>query len=327
MIPYIRGMAPLIQGLFKILGAFATLGILMNKVIPAKFAPLRGNSDLHKEALKIVLVQRLGGVSDGGCKSAKDRFGSVRLLAQTYQDYIEEYKEIPPAIGSSSYYAMDKKKREFLDQQFADNFLKGTAQFVAHSNTQGASGIKNNFWILGAEHRCIINNEVTKRIENIIKKYNKDNPGKNLMEAFNYVKNRTKDIEELQKALESLSETAELGEKQALLAQINAIETDLKRYEPYRESIKELTILSLMTTDNSHKLSELNKFYRTMVPQTNSEHCDHVSVAKSRNSCPKNPPPFEKPESIEAHTFAELGSTEVTTQVPLNQERFRRHSM
>ncbi|MBM4222304.1 MAG: hypothetical protein FJ161_00655 [Gammaproteobacteria bacterium] len=123
----------------------------------------RINSGLHASALEIALTQAIGGVVSGGCKSAKDRYGIVRITAQTYQDYLEKYKTTPPAFGSIAYFFLPKERKNYLNETFAKKWLNGHIQFVAESNTPGAAGIKNAYEILTTSQCNAIEKEIAKQ--------------------------------------------------------------------------------------------------------------------------------------------------------------------
>jgi hypothetical protein len=83
------------------------LSVMIGKVVV--------NEELHCEALKIVLVQKMGGAVVGGRQSAKDRFGALRLTALTIQEYMEKKGgAVPPAFGSKAYKQMAEEDRAVL---------------------------------------------------------------------------------------------------------------------------------------------------------------------------------------------------------------------
>ncbi len=132
-------------------------------VISGMRGRVQSNEELYREALKILLVQEMGGAVVGGCQSAKDRYGVLRLTALTIQEYMEKKKVVPPAFGSKAYKEMSSEDRILLDQIFAKHYLAGHAQFVSNANTPGAAGLKNNNQILAISQRAAvmtaINNE------------------------------------------------------------------------------------------------------------------------------------------------------------------------
>jgi hypothetical protein len=175
-----------------IAGRIAT-GVLFSIPLVLSSLRTRSNNALHREALKIVLLERLGIANPGGCKSAKDREGLVRLLAQSYQEYIEKNGKTPPAMGSINYYvqkyssvvgniarvAIGNKSVESsttqIDRIFAKNYLASSAQFIAHANAPYASGIKNNDLILGGRQIEVIRAECKKQIKTLINLQKSDN--------------------------------------------------------------------------------------------------------------------------------------------------------
>jgi len=166
-------------------GIIAGLKMAMRMVMGID--PLQENEALHREALKIVLAQRMDGANVSGCQSGKDRKGAVELTVAAYNDYIDKYHEAPPAFGSKEYRALgetidlqalsesgltslttedidagklvqaaNQEKKDFLDKQFAKHWIDGSAQFVAEANTAGAAGLKNNNMILPAAQRAAV---------------------------------------------------------------------------------------------------------------------------------------------------------------------------
>lgn len=133
-------------------------------IISAKNSDFAENTELHQEALKIVLVQQMGGAFVGGCQSAKDRFGALATLARTYDQYIAETGQIPPVFGSKEYNE-DTKIQERMDRIFAEQWMSGVAQFIASSNTPGAFGLKNNEEILTNGQRQAIERAVAAKIK------------------------------------------------------------------------------------------------------------------------------------------------------------------
>jgi hypothetical protein len=127
--------------------------------------PRATNDELHFAALDMVLSSRINTLEIGGCQSAKDRYGAVRITAQAYKAYVEKYKELPPAFGSKEFEDLSWSKKSFLKEQFARAWLSGIGQEIAARNTEGATGLKNNTQILTQEHQLTIRQEIAVQIK------------------------------------------------------------------------------------------------------------------------------------------------------------------
>lgn len=156
------------------------------------------NFPLHKEGLKINLLNLIGGVDVGGCQSAKDRYGSLMCVTRAQEDYIDHYGQAPAAFGLLSlipralnlipaavnlalrvvgvktnfsfFPNYTAERHQFYKQKVAEHWVSGAMQYVAQSNSPGALGIKNNSQIIPSAFREEINSHIEEKIlKNLIK--------------------------------------------------------------------------------------------------------------------------------------------------------------
>jgi hypothetical protein len=195
------------------------------------------NAELHSAAIDMVLSAKINSLEIGGCQSAKDRYGAVRITAQAYKAYIEKYNELPPAFGSKEFKDLSDEKKSYLKEQFAKAWLSGIGQEIAARNTEGATGLKNNTQILTKEHQLTIREEIVKQL--------KDKLGTKIDPA-------------LEKKLDDYQKTG----KSYPAKEISAIAPKLNYFEAFDPK-------------TSHKLSNLNKFDKeeveSFVRQVSSE--------------------------------------------------------
>ncbi len=195
------------------------------------------NAELHSAAIDMVLSAKINSLEIGGCQSAKDRYGAVRITAQAYKAYIEKYHELPPAFGSKEFKDLSDDKKSYLKEQFAKAWLSGIGQEIAARNTEGATGLKNNTQILTTEHQLTIREEIVKQLK---------------------AKLATNIDPALEKKLDDYQKTG----KSYPAKEISAIEPKLNYFEAFDPK-------------TSHKLSNLNKFDKeeveSFVRQVSSE--------------------------------------------------------
>ena len=189
------------------------------------------NSELHFAAIDMVLSAQINSLEIGGCQSAKDRYGAVRITAQAYKSYIEKYNELPPAFGTQEFKNLNNEKQKYLKEQFAKAWLSGIGQEIAARNTEGATGLKNNTQILTLEHQSTIREEIVKQLK------------EQLQKEANYQKMTA---EEQSNLIEKLNNYQKTGKKYPA-AEISNINPKLTYFEAF-------------DPNTSNKLSNLNKF-------------------------------------------------------------------
>lgn len=179
------------------------------------------NFPLHKEGLKINLLNLIGGVDVGGCQSAKDRYGSLMCVTRAQEDYIAYYGQAPAAFGLLSlipralnlipaalnlalrlvgvktnfsfFPNYTAERHQFYKQKVAEHWVSGAMQYVAQSNSPGALGIKNNPQIIPSAFREEINSHIEEKIlehlKNLSQNINDEtNPEKELSERVDFKK-------------------------------------------------------------------------------------------------------------------------------------------
>jgi hypothetical protein len=134
------------------------------------------NSALHKEALKLNLINLIDAADIGGCQSAKDRFGALLCLTRAQEDYIDRYGAAPPLYGLlgfipgfiNLFYPFFKnytdERQAYLKERFAEHWVSGALQYVADANAPGAVGLKNNSQVVPAAYREAVNQKVEEQI-------------------------------------------------------------------------------------------------------------------------------------------------------------------
>lgn len=100
------------------------------------------NRNLYLAALYDVSIRLMGGLSTGNCKSSKDRKGAEFMMADAIMIYLRErlaLGEIPriPAFNDTG------KERERLVEIFCQLYASGHQLLLAHDNSLGAVGIKD----------------------------------------------------------------------------------------------------------------------------------------------------------------------------------------
>jgi hypothetical protein len=91
------------------------------------------NKGLFANALLQIIVSHIGGTVTGGCKSAKDRWGTVLMQTTAMLTYYQEHHALPKVTDTG-------KKRDKFAQRFAEVFRSGHQQHMASTNVYGANG-------------------------------------------------------------------------------------------------------------------------------------------------------------------------------------------
>ncbi len=109
------------------------------------------NHNIERAALEQIMIDGLGGIRIGSCKSGKDREGAVNMhMAAMLLYYKEHNNEFPPIPNTRRPFTADEaRKREEYEEIVARVFIQGHDTEIANTNSQGARGIKEVGVFLG----------------------------------------------------------------------------------------------------------------------------------------------------------------------------------
>jgi hypothetical protein len=95
------------------------------------------NKNLYTAALYDLTTRHMGGVSTGNCKSSKDRKGVELMMADAMEVYYACYQKFP------SYNDEGQDRQNFVTI-CADLYKSGHQLLIAHDNSPGSPGIKDD---------------------------------------------------------------------------------------------------------------------------------------------------------------------------------------
>lgn len=142
----------------KVSNIIKTIGAAINDFFTNKGKGLGeckdDNLELHKEALKLVMISKMDGASVSGCMSAKDRMAIILAMARAQENYMVQNSGTVAQPNDPSFQKM-----------FAKEWLSGQLQYVCEVNAPGAGAVKNPTQIIPPEFREAIKNEVAEKFK------------------------------------------------------------------------------------------------------------------------------------------------------------------